>query len=90
VIPRNLFNKMSVAIYRFQHYPIFPHQLYQPLMKFRTVTGTHTGQLEVDNLFLIGNTEADLILPGEFFQGINQFMQIGYISVLIAGLTDAD
>ena len=59
-------------------------------MELGTVARVYIRQLQVNNLLPISNTEADLILPGEVFQGINQFMQIGYISILIAGLTDAD
>ena len=46
-------------------------------MEFGAVAGVDIGQLEANNLFLVGNTQADLILPGEVFQGANQLMQIG-------------
>ena len=57
-------------------------------MKFGTVADGYIRQLEVNHLSLIGNPQAYFILSGEVPEGVNQFMQIGYITILVTGLGD--
>ncbi|GAH18543.1 unnamed protein product [marine sediment metagenome] len=58
-------------------------------MEFGAVVSVYVGQLKVNNPFPIGYTQVYLILSGKVPKGIHQFMQIGYITILITGLSDA-
>ncbi len=57
-------------------------------MEFGAVVDVYARQLKINNLFSIGHAQVYLIPSGEVPEGADQFMQIGYITILIAGLSD--